>query len=79
MKDIEKDPIENDPSKGSQTDMDTQRSDEDETDKFQTIEPEKDNRVRKEFEIRQLGNEELKEDELTRDETGGAPGNHNPC
>jgi hypothetical protein len=31
VKDIEKDLIENDPSKGSQTDMDTQKSDEDES------------------------------------------------
>jgi len=31
--------------------------------------------VNKEFEIGQLDREELKEDELVRDETGGAPGN----
>ena len=31
--------------------------------------PEKDNPVRKEFEIGHLGNQELKEDEHTRDET----------
>jgi len=32
--------------------------------------PEKDNPVRKEFEIGQLGYQELKEDELTRNEAG---------
>ena len=31
--------------------MDTQKSNENENDKFQTIEPEKENPVRKEFEI----------------------------
>ena len=40
--------------KGSQTNMDTQNGDEAENDPFKTIEPEKDNPVRKEFEIRQL-------------------------
>lgn len=43
------------------------------------IAPQKDNPGRKEFEIGQLGNQELKEDELTRNETGhNAPGNHKP-
>jgi len=79
VKDIEKDLIENDPSKGSQTDRNTQRSDEDENATFETIETEKDNPVNKEFEIGQLGNQELKEDELTRDESGNdAPGNQKP-
>jgi hypothetical protein len=46
---------------------------------FETIAPEKDNPVRKEFEIGQLGNDELKDDERARDETGdGAPGNTEP-
>lgn len=47
-----------------------QKSDEAENDSFETIAPEKDNPVRKEFEIGQLGNRELQEDKLTRDETG---------
>jgi hypothetical protein len=67
--DIEKDLIENDPSEGFETDLDTQNSDEAESASFETIEPEKDNPVNKEFEIGHLGNEELKEDELTRDES----------
>jgi hypothetical protein len=78
VKDIEKDLIENAPLKGSQTDMDTQRSNETESTTFETIAPEKDNPVRKEFEIGELGNKELQEDESTRDETGGAPGNTKP-
>lgn len=77
-KDIEKELIENDPSKGSQTDMDTQKSDEAQNDPFETIEPEKDNPVKKEFKIGKLGNKELQEDESKRDETGGAPGNTKP-
>lgn len=71
-KDIEKDLIENDPSEGFETDIDTEKSDATESDKFQTIDPEKDNPVHKEFEIGQLANEELKEDELTRNETGNS-------
>jgi hypothetical protein len=70
VKDIQKDLIENDPSKGSQTDMDTQKDDEDENDSFETIAPEKDNPVRKEFKIGELGNQELKKDERARDESG---------
>jgi hypothetical protein len=58
--------------------MDTQKSDEAQNDPFETIEPEKDNPVKKEFEIGQLGNEELQEDESTRDETDGAPGYAKP-
>lgn len=78
-KDIEKDLIENDPSEGFETDMDTQKSDEAESGTFETIEPEKDNPVNKEFEIGNLGNDELQEDELTRDATGNnAPGNIKP-
>lgn len=78
-KDIEKDLIDNDPSQGSQTDIDTQKSDKAQSGTFETIEPEDDNPVSREFEIGQLGNQELKEDELTRDETGnGAPGKTKP-
>jgi len=59
--------------------MDTQSSDEDQSNQFETMAPEKDNSVKKEFEIGQLGNEELKEDELTRNEAGhDAPGNIKP-
>jgi len=50
--------------------MDTQKSNEAENNSFETIAPEKDDPVRKEFEIGQLGNQELKEDEITRDESG---------
>jgi hypothetical protein len=70
VKDIEKDLIENDPSKGSQTVINKQKDDEAENESFETIAPEKDNHVKREFEIGQLGNDELKEDELTRNETG---------
>jgi DNA-binding PadR family transcriptional regulator len=59
--------------------MDTQKSDEAQSGTFETIEPDQDNPVKKEFEIGELGNEELKEDEMTRNETdGGAPGNYKP-
>ena len=58
-KDIENDLIENDPSQGFETDIDTQNSDEAQNDSFQTIAPEKGNPVEREFEIGQLGNEEL--------------------
>jgi hypothetical protein len=57
-KDIEKDLIDNDPSQGFETDIDTQKSDE--NDSFETIEAENDNPVNKEFEMGQLSNEELK-------------------
>lgn len=78
-KDIEKDLIENDPSQGSQTDIDTQNSDTPESAPFETIEPQEDNPVKREFEIGKLSNEELKDDELTRDESGnGAPGHDKP-
>lgn len=78
-KDIEKDLIDNDPSQGFETDIDTEKSDKDQSDTFETIEPEQDNPARKEFEIGQLGSEELREDERTRDETGnGAPGHDKP-
>jgi hypothetical protein len=39
VKDIEKDLIENEPLKGSQTNMDTQKSNEDANDSFETIAP----------------------------------------
>jgi hypothetical protein len=59
--------------------VDTQSSDEAQNDSFETIEPDQDNPVEKEFEIGQLGNEELKEDELTRNDTGhSTPGNQKP-
>lgn len=74
-----KDLIENDPSQGFETDMDTPQSNEAEIDTFKTIAPEKGNPVNKEFEIGHLDNEELKEDELTRDASrNGAPGNTKP-
>jgi len=69
VKDIEKDLKENDPLKGSQTDRDTQKSNENENDSFEIIEPNQDNPVNREFEIGNLGNQELKEDEITRDES----------
>jgi hypothetical protein len=68
-KNIEKDLIDNDTPEGSQTDMDTQKSNEAESEQFETIAPEKDNPVRREFKIGQLGREEIQEDELTRDES----------
>ena len=79
MKDIEKDLIGNDPLKGSQTDMDTRKGNEVQIASFETIAPQKDNPVRREFEIGQPGQDELKDDEITRNETGNrAPGNTNP-
>jgi len=61
----------------AKTDIDIQKSDEAENDSFETIAPEKDNHVKKEFGIGRLNNEELREDKLTRDETGqGTPGSH---
>ena len=70
MKDIEKDLIENDPWEGSQTNIDIQESDEAQYDSFETIAPENDNPVKKEFKIGELGNQELKKDERARDESG---------
>ncbi|MEO7979231.1 hypothetical protein [Flavobacterium sp.] len=78
-KDTQEDLIDNDPPEGSQTDIDTQRSDENESNPFETIEPNKDNPVKREFEIGELCNEELREDESARDETDrGTPGNYKP-
>lgn len=68
-KDIEKDLIEHDPSEGFETDIDTQNSSEEQSDTFETIEPQEDNPVRMEFEIGKLTLDELQEDELKRDET----------
>jgi hypothetical protein len=39
VKDIQKDLIDNDPSKGSQTDRNTQKSDEDENDSLRPLKP----------------------------------------
>lgn len=47
---------------GSQTDMNTKKSNEAQNTSFETIEPEK-NPVSREFKIGQLGNEELKDDD----------------
>ncbi|MCD0469913.1 hypothetical protein [Flavobacterium sp. JAS] len=59
--------------------MDTQKSDEAQSAAFETIEPEKDNPVKREFEIGQLSNEELQEDEQSKNETANsAPANHKP-
>lgn len=78
-KDIEEDLIHNDPSEGFETDIDTHRSNEAESEPFEINEFDQDNPVHKEFEIGELGNEELKNDELTRDETGrGASRNTKP-
>lgn len=68
-KDIEKDLKENDPSKGFETYTGKAQNSEDDSDAFETFEPDRDNPVNKEFEIGQLGSEELKEDESKRDET----------
>ena len=77
--DIEEDLIDNDPSEGFETDIDTHNNDEAESASFQTLQPDQDNPVNREFEIGHLGNEELKEDERTRDETGnGALRNNKP-
>lgn len=61
-KDIENDFLENDPSEGFETDIDTQNSSEAQSGSFEIIEPDQNNPVSREFEIGQLGNEELKED-----------------
>ncbi|MFD1605269.1 hypothetical protein ACFSJW_01605 [Flavobacterium artemisiae] len=78
-KDIEKDLIDNDPSEGFETDIDTQNSSEEQSDTFEIIAPDQDNPVKREFEIGQLGNQEIQEDELTRDESdNSAPGHDKP-
>jgi len=78
-KDIEKDLIENDPLKGFETDIDIHKSNEAKSASFETIAPEKDNPVRKEFEIGQLESDELQEDEITRNEPGqSTTGNAKP-
>lgn len=68
-KDIEKDLIDNDPSEGFETDIDQPESSGNESNAFETIQPDDDNPVNKEFEIGQLSSEDLQEDEQTRDET----------
>lgn len=59
--------------------MDTQKSDEAKSNTFETTAPEKENPVKREFEIGQLSQEELQEDEITRNETGhSAPDSTKP-
>lgn len=72
-KDIREKDIEKDPSEGFETDIDKPENGRDENEAFETIQPDDDNPVNKEFEIGQLGSEELKEDELARDESDGGP------
>lgn len=72
-KDIEKDLKENDPSEGFETDIDKPKGSEAKSDAFETIQPDDGNPVNKEFAIGELGNEEIKEDEQTRDESDGGP------
>lgn len=67
-KDIEEDLKNNDPSEGFETQIDTSDSDDTENSSFETIEPDQDNPVKKEFEIGNLSNDKLKEDEQNRDE-----------
>ena len=45
--------------------MDTKKNNEDENDFFGSLAPEKDNPVEREFEIGELGNQELQEDQRT--------------
>ena len=52
----------------SQTDIDTKKNDEAENDSFETLEPDPDNPVKREFEIGQPGNQELQEDERAGNE-----------
>ncbi|MDP5200268.1 hypothetical protein [Flavobacterium sp. DG2-3] len=58
-KDIEKDLMENRPSRGFETDIDKPESTRDEDEAFETIQKDDDNPVNREFEIGQLGSEEL--------------------
>lgn len=67
--DIQEDLIENDSSEGLETDIDKPRSGNQDSDAFETIGSDQENPVNKEFEVGELGNEELKEDERTRNET----------
>jgi len=66
--DIEEDLRNHDPSEGFETEID----------QFETSESDSDNPVNKEFEIGELGNEELKEDELSRDETASGLHHNKP-
>lgn len=78
-KDIEEDLINNDPSEGFETDIDAPQSAETQNGGFETIEPDHDNPVNKEFEIGELSNQELKEVERVRDEkANGAVHNYRP-
>lgn len=78
-KEIEKDLIENDPSEGYETHIDNSASSKVESDSFETIEPDQDNPIGKEFEIGQLGTKELLEDERAGDESEHvAPGHDKP-
>ncbi|GGF28130.1 hypothetical protein [Flavobacterium limi] len=70
-KDTQKDLLENDPSQGFETDVDKPESSGDENDAFEMTWSDRDNPINKEFQIGQLGNEELQQDELTRDESEG--------
>lgn len=72
-KDIEKDLMEHDPSEGFETDIDKPRDSGDQNDAFETIDPDDGNPVRREFEIGQLGSEELQQDEQVKDESEGGP------
>lgn len=67
-KDIEKDLLTNDPSEGFETDTDIRKNNDAQSDAFETIQPDDDNPVNKEFEIGKLSSEDLQEDEQTRDE-----------
>lgn len=67
--DIEKDLISNDPSEGFETDIGKAQGGEKDSDAFEMTRSDKDNPLNKEFEIGQLGNEELKKDERSRDKT----------
>jgi hypothetical protein len=81
VKDIQKDLIENAPSKGSQTDMDTEKSDETQNGSFETIAPEKDNPGKREFEIEELGREQkspLRDKFIKGSKTGCKPPGANP-
>jgi hypothetical protein len=65
--------MEHDTSEGFETDTRKPESSADQNDAFETIDPDTDNPVNKEFEIGQLGSEELQQDELARDESEGGP------
>jgi hypothetical protein len=72
-KDIERDFVENDPSEGFETDINKPKSSGYDADAFEMTASDRDNPINKEFEIGELGNQELQEDELARDESDGSP------